>query len=199
MNDHPGSESAYTIERYTAEVDASRYINDFHDAGYFIKFCQQCRNYGRRYGCPPFDFEPLSVIEEYDKVRIIGVKIIPKDKKLPLEAANELMEPVTTELNEELLEMEKLLGGMSFGFVGSCPYCGGAPCARIEGKPCKHPDKVRPSLEAFGFDMGKTAKELLSLEIKWSKGLLIPEYLTLVCGIFYKAKSFNEIHTRSIE
>ena len=113
------------------------------------------------------------------------MKIIPKDKTLPLKAANELMEPVTNELNRELLEMEKSLGGMCFGFVGSCPYCDGAPCARIEGKPCKHPDKVRPSLEAFGFDMGKTAKELLGLEIKWSQGNLIPEYLTLICGIFY--------------
>ena len=181
--------SAYTIEKYTAEMDAGTYIKDFHDADYFIKFCQQCGNYGRRYGCPPFDYDPLSVIEAYDNVRIIGVKIIPNDKTLPLEAANKLMEPVTNELNKELLEMEKSLGGMSFGFVGSCPYCGGAPCARIEGKPCKHPDKVRPSLEAFGFDMEKTAKELLGLEIKWSKGFLIPEYLTLVYGIFYHTEN----------
>ena len=179
--------NAYTIERYTAEMDATAYIEGFHDADYFIKFCQQCGNYGRRYGCPPFDYDPLSAIEAYDNVRIIGVKIIPNDKTLPLEAANELMEPVTNKLNRELLEMEKSLGGMSFGFVGSCPYCGGAPCARIEGKPCKHPDKVRPSLEAFGFDMGKTAKKLLGLEIKWSRGGLIPEYLTLVCGIFYSS------------
>ena len=183
------NESAYTIERYTAEIDAAAYIRDFHDADYFIKFCQQCGNYGRRHGCPPFDFDPLSVIEAYDNVRIIGVKIIPFDKTLPLEAANTLMEPVTRELNKELLEMEKALGGMSFGFVGSCPYCGGVPCARIEGKPCRHPDKVRPSLEAFGFDMGKTAKQLLGLEIKWSRGRLIPEYLTLVCGIFYSSQA----------
>ena len=69
-------------------------------------------------------------------------------------------------------------------------YCDGVifglePCARIDGKPCRHPDKVRPSLEAFGFDISKTAKDLLGLEIKWSKGDLIPEYLTLVGGIFY--------------
>jgi methionyl-tRNA synthetase len=69
--------------------------------------------------------------------------------------------------------------------VGTCPYCGGAPCARIEGKPCRHPSKVRPSLEAFGFDMGKTAQDLLGLEIKWSHDEFLPEYLTLICGIFY--------------
>jgi len=173
-------------ERFVAEVDAQAYINGFRRAEYFMEFCKQCRNYGHRYGCPPFDHDPLSVIESYGKVRIIGVKIIPDDLTLPLEAVNDLMKPVIDELNEELLETEKSLGGTSFGFVGKCPYCGGAICARIEGKPCRHPEKVRPSLEAYGFDISKTAKDLLGLEIKWSKEGRIPEYLTLVCGIFYQ-------------
>ena len=184
-----GKDFTYTTEKFTVDVEAKTYIEKFRNADYFIEFCQKCGNYGRRYGCPPFDCDPLSVIENYVKVRIIGVKIIPTDKTLPLESANELMKPVTTELNKYLLEQEKALDGISFGFVGSCPYCGGMPCARIEGKPCKHPDKVRPSLEAIGFDMGKTAKDLLGLEIKWSQEGLIPEYLTLVCGIFYQKSS----------
>ena len=180
---------AYSVERDMAEIDSHAYIREFRRADYFIEFCHQCRNYGRRYGCPPFDSDPLHVIESYRKVRIIGVKIVPKDKSLPLEAANDLMLPVTSELNEELLRSEKSLGGISFGFVGSCPYCGDGPCARIDGLPCRHPEKVRPSLEAIGFDISKTAKELLGLEIKWSKDGLIPEYLTLVCGIFYQKEA----------
>ena len=183
---------AYTVERYTAENDAKVYIERFRKADYFIRLCQQCGNYGRRYGCPPFDDDPLAAIGGYDKVRIMGLKITPKDKSLPLEAANDLMNPVISELNEELLETEKSLGGMCYGFVGTCPYCGGATCARIDGKPCKHPDKVRPSLEAIGFDISKTAKDLLGIDIKWSQDGLIPEYLTLVCGIFYK-KSYRVI------
>ncbi len=176
----------YTVERYTAEIDAKAYIEDFRKADYFIKLCQQCGNYGRRYGCPPFDDEPLVAVERYDRVRLMGVKITPNDKSLPIEAANDLMQPVVSEMNEELLETEKSLGGMCYGFVGSCPYCGGASCARIDGKPCRHPYKVRPSLEAIGFDIGKTAKDLLGIDIKWGQNGLIPEYLTLVCGIFYK-------------
>lgn len=175
----------YTTERYTAEVDAKAYIDEFRRADYFLQLCQQCRNYGRRYGCPPFDDDPLSAIEDYKKVRILGVKIVPADSHIPLNEANELMEPVTRQLNEELLEMEKRLEGKAFGFVGSCPYCSGAECARIKGEPCRHPDKVRPSLEAIGFDISKTANDLLGLEIKWSKGDYLPEYLTLVCGLFY--------------
>ena len=180
------SDMSYTTEKYFADIDAKTYINEFRRTDYFIEFCQQCKNYNRRYGCPPFGDETLSIVEDYDKVRIMGVKIIPNNKQLPLSAANDLMEPVITEMNEELLQLEKSLGGYAFGFVGTCPYCGGAPCARISGKPCRHPDNVRPSLEAFGFDMSKTAKDVLGLEIKWSQGELIPEYLTLVCGVFYQ-------------
>ena len=179
------ADMAYTTEKFFADIDAKNYINEFRRTDYFIEFCQQCKNYGRRYGCPPFDDETLSIVEGYEKVRIMGVKIIPNNKQLPLSAANDLMKPVITEMNEELLELEKSLGGYAFGFVGTCQYCGDAPCGRISGEPCRHPDKVRPSLEAFGFDMSKTAKDLLGLEIKWSQGELIPEYLTLVCGVFY--------------
>ncbi len=175
----------YTTESFSAEMDAATYIADFRRVDYFMQFCRECGNYGRRYGCPPFDYDPLSVIAPYQKVRIIGVKIVPNDGNLPLSVANTLMLPVIRELNEELLALEKSLGGVAFGFAGSCPYCGEIPCARIDGKPCRHHDKVRPSLEAFGFDMSKTASDLLGLEIKWSHDGRIPEYLTLVCGVFY--------------
>ena len=179
------ADMAYTTEKFFADIDAKNYIHEFRRTDYFIEFCKQCKNYNHRYGCPPFDDKTLSIVEGYEKVRIMGVKIIPNNKQLPLSAANDLMKPVITEMNEELLELEKSLGGYAFGFVGTCPYCGGAPCARVSGEPCRHPDKVRPSLEAFGFDMSKTARDLLGLEIKWSQGELIPEYLTLVCGVFY--------------
>ena len=180
------SDMTCVTERYYGDIDVKTYIKEFRSTDYFIEFCQQCKNYGRRYGCPPFDDETLSLVYKYEKVRILGIKIIPNNKQLPLSVANDLMEPVVKDMNEELLNLEQSLGGYAFGFVGSCPYCGGRPCARIEGKPCRHPEKVRPSLEAFGFDMSKTAKDLLGLEIKWSKGELIPEYLTLVCGLFYQ-------------
>ncbi len=175
----------YTTERLTADISAKDYIERFRNVDYFVELCRKCGNYGKRYGCPPFDKEQLDIINRYQNVWIMGVKVVPNNPMLPLSAANDLMSPVTCEMNEELLEKERTLGGYAFGFVGKCPYCYGEPCQRINGKPCKHPNKVRPSLEAFGFDMSKTAKELLGLEIKWSDGVHIPEYLTLVCGIFH--------------
>ncbi len=183
------SQFDYTTEVFTAEIDAKTYIKDFRRVEEFIKLCQQCKNYNNRYGCPPFQDKVLAAVNKFQKVRLFGVKIIPKDKNLPLEMANQLMEPVTNQINKELLEEEKTLDGFGLGFVGTCPYCGKTPCARIEGKSCRHPDKVRPSLEAFGFDVGKTAKDLLGVELKWSQNGLIPEYLMLVYGIFYQIKT----------
>lgn len=53
--------------------------------------------------------------------------------------------------------------------------------------PCRHPEKVRPSLEAFGFDISRTLSELFGIRLLWGKDGVIPEYLTLVCGFFHNA------------
>ena len=48
---------------------------------------------------------------------------------------------------------------------------------------------MRPSLEACGFDVARTASELFGIEMKWGSGGRMPEYLTLVCGFFHDAES----------
>lgn len=60
---------------------------------------------------------------------------------------------------------------------------------RPTGEPCRHPDKVRPSLEACGFDIGRTTTELFGMDLKWGTDGRIPEYLLLVCGFFHNAES----------
>lgn len=48
-------------------------------------------------------------------------------------------------------------------------------------------NRVRPSLEACGFDIGKTTAELFGIDLKWGTDGKLPEYLTLVCGFFHNA------------
>ncbi len=175
----------HSIEKFTADIDAQQYIEKYRRADYFIKFCEQCPNYGHRWGCPPFDHDPLPEISGYSRVRIIGYKLTPADKEMTIRDSRMLLKPVTHRLNEELLELEAELRGRAYSFVGTCPYCEKEPCARLHGEPCRHPEKVRPSLEAIGFDISLTAQDVLGLEIKWGKNGLVPEYFTLVCGVFY--------------
>ena len=50
--------------------------------------------------------------------------------------------------------------------------------------PVPPPGPVRPSLEAFGFDIGAISSELLHNELKWSRDGQFPEYFTLVSALF---------------
>ena len=177
----------YKTEEVVAVVDRDRYLREFRDVATFAECCRACPNYGSRWGCPPFDHDTLQDLLPYDKVMIMGVKLTPHDSKMPMERVYDLMRPELEKMNRRLLDMEKERGGLAFGFVGKCERCGDAPCARVEGKPCRHPDVMRPSLEAYGFNVSKTASELLGIDMVWSKDKNVPRYLTLVCGLFFRA------------
>ena len=175
----------YDTEKKVVVVDRDRYVEEFRDVATFEACCRQCPNYGKRWGCPPFDHDTLQDLLPYNKVMIIGVKLTPHDAKMPLERVHDLMRPELERLNRRLLELEREKQGFALGFVGKCERCGDAPCARLEGNLCRHPDVVRPSLEAYGFNVSETASQLLGIDMVWSKGKNVPRYLTLVCALFF--------------
>lgn len=179
---NPDKNTAIT-ERMETELDVRDYVAGYRDVERFEQCCRQCPNYGRRHGCPPFEDDTTALILRYSRVKILGVKVVPQGERQPLSAANDLIAPVVLEMNQQLLQLEQQLNGMACGFVGKCPYCS-EPCARQSGEPCRHPDKVRPSLEALGFDVTKTA-QLLGTEIQWGRDSMMPNYLTFICAVFY--------------
>ena len=83
----------YTIEEFTREISVEEYLDRFHNPAEVWGYCRECSNYGKQWGCPPFDF-----------------------------------------------------------------------------------------------DVAKTVRELFEIELKWSTNGSLPEYLVLVCGLFYNAK-----------
>ena len=97
----------------------------------------------------------------------------------------EFLRPQRVELEERLLELERTHHGLACTFIGKCLHCEDECCSRRQGKPCRHPKLVRPSLEAYGFDVAKTLSELFDIELQWSQNGSLPEYLVLVCGVFY--------------
>ena len=103
--------------------------------------------------------------------------------------AGRLIRPERQWLERRLLEMERRYGGRSFAYVGTCLYCPEGTCTRPAAKPCRHPELVRPSLEACGFDIAHTTSELFGIELKWGTDGSLPEYLTLVCGFFHNAEN----------
>ena len=91
---------------------------------------------------------------------------------------------VRAAVDPQLLAIERKHPGSRAFFAGTCFACPEGTCTRHKGIPCRHPDRVRPSLEAFGFDIGAISSELLHNELKWSRDGQFPEYFTLVSALF---------------
>ena len=182
----------YRIENHTAVIGLDEYLNGYRNKDKFIAFCKRCDKYGCCWVCPPYDFDTEEYLSGYAQAYILGTKIIPDEEarleydtpEKALSAGRQMLAEVRRFIDPQLLGTETRYPGSKAFFAGTCFQCPEGTCTRVQHMPCVHPDKVRPSLEAFGFDIGKTAGELLHIELKWSKDGTLPEYFTLVSGLF---------------
>lgn len=183
----------YQISHTIADIEVADYIRGYRDADKFIAYCKQCNRYDAYWACPPFHSDTNQYISVYKHAYLIGTKIklgdaMIKECSTPAwckDISYRIIEEVRRKLDNRLLELEREYPGSRSFFAGTCHWC--ASCTRAEGKPCIYPDKIRPSLEAIGFDISKTSSELLHIELKWSKEGMLPEYFTLVSGFFTNA------------
>lgn len=183
----------YKIEHITAEISLKAYIAEYRDVDRFIALCRECRFFGKRWSCPPFDFfDTEEYLSGYQTCNILGTKIT-FDKTLLdtnfsdneiSETVKLMLAPVRQKEDALLLAREKQTPGSCAFFGGTCNICAEGQCTRIVGKECIHPDKMRHSLESLGFDIGKTASQLLGVPLKWGTQNRLPEYLLLVSALF---------------
>lgn len=164
-------------------------MSGYRDADKFITYCKQCKRYDRCWSCPPFHFDTFEYISAYKTAFIIGTKIVPdtstmKESTQDNSLGYRMIGDVREVLDSKLLKMETLLPGSKAFFAGTCQICPHEKCKRIVSKPCIAPERVRPPLEAFGFDVVKTSSQILGIEMKWGQKGGFPEYFTLVSGFF---------------
>ena len=185
-----------TIAHTFIEIDVIDYINNYRNKDRFIIYCKKCENYNTNWYCPPFNFNIEDYISGYEKARIIGSKIkLDKElikqcqsNKMYTQTLSRIIKSVRLDLDKDLLDAENKYFKAKAFFAGKCYKCHPSKCKRIKGDPCIAPDQLRPSLESMGFDICKTTTELLNIEIKWGKSYVLPEYLTLISGLFLKDK-----------
>lgn len=67
--------------------------------------------------------------------------------------------------------------------AGHCQICEKKPCARVEGKPCLHPELMRYSVESLGGNVERTVELYLKQKILWIENGRIPEHFMLLCGL----------------
>ncbi len=114
----------------------------------------KCGSYGNNYMCPPH----IGTLEEI-RTRLKNYErgvLLQYSKDIDVRADRKGVIRTKLDFHRKILEMEGLLKkgrtGEVWGLIGG--NCGLCRTCRIQvDKPCRHPDKARPSLEAIGVDV----------------------------------------------
>ena len=174
----------YAIEEFTCDIPVAEYVSRYHNPDVVWGNCSTCNNYGKQWSCPPFDFNVVERLTKYSSLSLKVTKIIFQDRNVTTSEAKAILFHKRIMLEQEMLEAERQTGGLASTLVGQCLHCGESSCVRVICKPCLHPELVRPSLEAYGFDVAKTLLDLFNIELQWTDKDKLPEYLVLTCGLF---------------
>lgn len=182
-------ESVQTIPLPEREVPLAEYRAQCVDVPKFLGYCAACPNYGGTWSCPPFDFDPQTVWDRYDRILLRAVKVpVPaelREKVLSPQEINDeshaLLAPIKHDLLSSLLEQERATPGSLALSAGRCQEC--QVCTKASGQPCRQPERMRHSIESLGGDVGKTLSLYLGQELLWGREGHLPEYYILLGGL----------------
>lgn len=161
-------------EFYAKGISTDELLSRFYDESVSSELCKSCGNFGAKWSCPPFETPPELI--KFSEVRLMLRRVA---------AAGTIADAYDAErvgFDAEILVAESALGGMGM-FAGSCIICG--KCVRTRGRACLHPDKMRTSLEAVGFDVSKIVREIFGVGIEWGSDPRKPRFATLLGAVFY--------------
>ena len=180
----------YSVTTKEVTLAADEFIRRYRDVERIGTYCQQCPTYGKSWGCPPFDFDPCTVSDGYKVVKLMGTTIeFDEETRAECKTADqsarvgrEAMGEVWKTLLPRLYEMEREVPG-SRCFTFRCFLCPEG-CSRPLGQPCRHPDRLRHSLESVGFDIVAMTRDLLGIELEWSTDGSLSKHITLITALF---------------
>lgn len=181
----------FEITHHVAVVDAAEFVARYRDVPRFMSYCKQCGSYGKVWGCPPFDFDVEARTSGFRQVAIWGSTITfdeatrkgcqSDEQRRAL--SREALAKVWDTLLPFLYRQEREHPG-SVIFTGRCRLCQPEKCSRLAGQSCRKPQLLRQSLEAVGFDVAGTARDVLGIELEWGNGNQLPSRITLVTALF---------------
>lgn len=178
----------YTTEVRVKALPVREWISHYCFPDRFREACCGCPDYGRNWSCPPGVPSAEEYLSGYRTVYLIGVKVIYDAGQraralVSAQAADEVREAsygvVKKALLEVLIQLERAVPGACTVAAGRCEQC--ERCSRIDGQPCRRPERMRYSFSAFRFDLTAIAREQLDLELLWAKEGL-PEYNVAVAA-----------------
>lgn len=147
-----------------------------------LQSCSDCRLCAQQWSCPPLSDAQLDKILKYQFCTLY-VNEIDIPQATLITDSEKILTPIRREIEAQMLAQEKQCDGMASATIGRCTLCN--KCTRPAGLPCRHPDMVRPSLEALGFDVGAILLHFFQIELQWSQNEFLPSPLRLITAIFH--------------
>ena len=161
------------------------------------------------WACPPYDFDETALLEKYTTISLLatvitpseGVALTPKTADLIIRRERQRLDRMLRGMEQDIeAQAERttlrnpqtaMPSGANAGgapaarafFAGTCLLCPPEHCTRRESLPCRHPESIRPSLEALGFDVARTTSGLFGIELQWGRPDAPPAYLTLLSAL----------------
>ena len=183
---------SYTVKQLNKFIDAKEFARQYVDVTRFIKFCEGCTEYGKSWSCPAYNFDTQKLWESYKTVRLIGEKLTLSDGLLNMKYTDKrVSEFLLSMFIKEKSKLTKYLMRLEKKYQGSlalssliCTNC--KSCARLSGKPCRHPEKMCFMIEGMGADIEKAARDFFDIEIQWSQNGSVPKYFVVIFALLMK-------------
>lgn len=188
----------YRVEYRIGQIELPLLRQKYQDMERFMAYCRECPRYDALWSCPPLSFDPDAFLTPYAWANLLCVKLLPDretiraaDTAEKIRAKGwELVSAVKLDTEERLRKLEARIPGSLSLSSGGCNLC--EACTRASGRPCRQPDRMRYSMDAFGFDLTAITKDIFHIEILWCRDSL-PEYFTLIHCLLAEAPVPDEM------
>ena len=178
----------YSVEYRTDHIEMPRFRQKYQDRDKFMAFCRECPRYDSLWSCPPLSFDVDTFLEPYTWINVLCAKIrLDAETIRTADTAEkiktigwDIVSAVKLDTDERFRKLEAQVPESLSLSSGGCSLC--KSCTRKSGAPCRQPDKMRYSLDAFGFDLTAITKDVFHIDILWCRDSL-PEYFTLIHGL----------------
>ena len=151
----------------------------FYRPAHLTPLCAQCENYGNNYACPPTGQDMAALLSTYARVRLYAARL-PLPPTMARADTGAYFARGMVLFNRQLMASEAAEPGSLAVAPGQCVRC--KRCARRDAKPCRHPESLRYSLDAFLLEIAQMSAELFGMEIQWYNDQP-PPYLTMMGGL----------------
>ena len=178
--------NTFEINSFITSIQNRDILCDYSRCSVFCK--TGCRNFNKKYSCPPNSpsFEKISKNYEYI---VVNAFQIPYEHLRSEYNTVRMANVVAKSFQRKIFDKTVIdLNNSNINFFmlenGSCRLC--KICSMQKNEPCKHPDKMRFSLEATGIDVNDLLLKCFDFSLQWYyKGQKnnFPEYQTVVGAI----------------